>query len=195
MQHCARMPPSAAQLHTCCLRVARARMLASPRAGALLECDVVGFHTFNYARHFLQASKRLLGHNFQSQRGGSIALDVEGRDVMVAISHVGVEAQALDRWMASEQAAHVARLFAERYKGKIIIAGIDTCQRLSGVALKLLAFERLLEENPVYRHKVVLVQRCEMRQTLCADMKRTSAELRERVARIRNTYGDVIDYE
>jgi trehalose-6-phosphate synthase len=21
----------------------------------MLECDVVGFHTFNYARHFLQA--------------------------------------------------------------------------------------------------------------------------------------------
>ncbi len=24
-------------------------------AQAMLECDVVGFHTFNYARHFLQA--------------------------------------------------------------------------------------------------------------------------------------------
>ncbi len=30
-----------------------------------------------------------------------------------------------------------------------MIAGIDTLQRLSGVALKLLAFERLLDENPV----------------------------------------------
>jgi trehalose-6-phosphate synthase len=47
----------------------------------------------------------------------------------------------------------------------------------------------------VYRSKVVLVQRCEMRAALSVDMQRTSAELRERVARINATFGDVIDYE
>ena len=50
---------------------------------AVLECDVVGFHSFNYARHFLHSCKRLLGVSFQSQRGGSLAVDVNGRDVMV----------------------------------------------------------------------------------------------------------------
>ena len=119
-----------------------------------MECDVIGFHAFNYARHFLHAAKRLLGIPFQSRWGGQLALDVNGRDVMVAISHVGVESAALDRWMASDQAAQVARSFAIRHPGKIIIAGIDSCQRLSGVALKLLAFDRLLEDNKVYRSKV-----------------------------------------
>jgi hypothetical protein len=85
------------------------------------------------------------GVPFQSRRGGQLALDVHGRNTMVAISHVGVEAAALNRWMASEQAADVARSFALRHPGKTIIAGIDSCQRLSGVALKLLAFERLLQ--------------------------------------------------
>jgi trehalose-6-phosphate synthase len=30
--------------------------------------------------------------------------------------------------------------------GKMLIAGLDQCQRLSGIALKLLAFERLLQD-------------------------------------------------
>lgn len=161
----------------------------------MLECDVVGFHTFNYARHFLHACKRLLGLSFRSRRGGSLALDVDGRDVLVNISHVGVEAATLDRWMASESAAHVARMFAEKYRGKVVIAGMDTCQRLSGIALKMLAFERLLEENPVYRQKVVLVQRCELRHALSPDIQKTSLELRSRVAQINSIYGPVVDYE
>jgi trehalose-phosphatase len=114
---------------------------------------------------------------------------------MVAISHVGVESTALDKWMAGRQAASVAKSFAEKYANKVIIAGIDSCQRLSGVALKLLAFERLLDEFPIYRDKVVLVQRCEMRDALVADMQKTSQEIRERVDKIRSAYGNVIDYE
>jgi trehalose-phosphatase len=161
----------------------------------ILECDVVGFHTFNYARHFLHACKRLRGFSHRSRRGGSLAVDVDGRDVLVSTSHVGVEAAALDRWMAGESAARTARMFANRHPGKVVIAGIDSCQRLSGIALKLLAFERLLEENPVYRQQVVLVQRCELRYALSADALHTSQELRSRVVLINAKYGPVIDYE
>ena len=55
----------------------------------------------------------------------------------------------------SHGAAGRAARFAAAYPGKVILAGIDSCQRMSGVAMKLLAFERLLEENPVYRQRVV----------------------------------------
>lgn len=52
----------------------------------ILESNVVGFHTFNHARHFLQCCKRVLGLNFQSRQGGRIGLDYHGRDVMVSDS-------------------------------------------------------------------------------------------------------------
>ena len=162
----------------------------------LLQCDVVGFHSFNYARHFLHACKRLLAVPSRSRPGGELALDVDGRDVIVAISHVGVESSVLDKLMVSPEAAQVSNRLHAAYPGKIIIAGIDALERLSGVALKLLAFETLLEENPVYRNKVVLVQRCESALiALPADVSRTSRELRERVKTINATYGPVIDYE
>ena len=40
------------------------------------------------------------------------------------------------------------------HEDRIIIGGLDVCQKLSGVTLKLLAFESLLTDYPVWRNKV-----------------------------------------
>ncbi|KAG6502399.1 hypothetical protein ZIOFF_042291 [Zingiber officinale] len=36
---------------------------------ALLNCDIIGFHTFDYARHFLSCCSRILGIEYQFKRG------------------------------------------------------------------------------------------------------------------------------
>ena len=47
-----------------------------------------------------------------------------------------------------------------KYHGKKIIAGVDICQRLSGGALKMAAFEKLLVDyNLGEKGAVVLIQR------------------------------------
>lgn len=112
----------------------------------------------------------------------------------VAISHVGVDVPKLKNWMDSDEAAHHAAHFRSAYPDKIIIAGFDSCERLSGIALKLLAFERLMEQNPRLRKHVVLVQRCEVRDSQPADYSRTSAELKNLVHRICKAFGPVVDY-
>ncbi|CAN0469977.1 unnamed protein product, partial [Hapterophycus canaliculatus] len=63
-------------------------------------------------------------------------------------------------------------------------AGVDVCQKLSGVTLKLLAFERLLTEYPSHRDEVVLVQRCLRPSSRVEDEEHTSEEIRQLVARI-----------
>ena len=50
----------------------------------LLNADVVGFHTFDYARHFLSCTTRLLGLNHKTERG-ALAIDYYGRSVSVKI--------------------------------------------------------------------------------------------------------------
>ena len=51
---------------------------------ALLNCDVVGFHTFDYARHFLSCCSRMLGLAYESQRG-SLGIDYYGRKISIKI--------------------------------------------------------------------------------------------------------------
>ena len=57
---------------------------------ALLNADLVGFHTFDYARHFLTACSRLLGLDYQSKRG-YIGIEYYGRTVTVKILLVGID--------------------------------------------------------------------------------------------------------
>ena len=55
-----------------------------------------------------------------------------------------------------------------KYHGKKIIAGVDICQRLSGGALKMAAFEKLLVDyNLGEKGAVVLIQRYRIGTTVC----------------------------
>ncbi|CAN0428470.1 unnamed protein product, partial [Discosporangium mesarthrocarpum] len=68
---------------------------------------------------------------------------------------------------------------------RVLVGGIDVLQKLSGVTLKLLAFERLLAEYPNWRDKVVLVQRCLRPQSRVDDEIHTAAEVAELITRIK----------
>jgi trehalose 6-phosphate synthase/phosphatase len=79
---------------------------------------------------------------------------------------------------------------------RMIIAGLDIGQRLSGISLKFLAFERLLQDYPLWRNKVVMVQRVLLPNSRLSDETTTVRELRFLVKRITDTFGpNVMDYQ
>lgn len=83
-----------------------------------------------------------------------------------------------------------------KHDGRAIIAGVDVAQYLSGVSLKLATYERLLQDSPSWRNKVVLVQRCLIPGARCLDEARTVREIRGIVKQIKSRFGDaVIDYD
>lgn len=53
-----------------------------------------GFHTFDYARHFLSCCSRMLGLEHQTRRG-SIILDYYGRTIGIKIMPTGVKPDRL----------------------------------------------------------------------------------------------------
>lgn len=57
----------------------------------MLCADLIGFHFFEYARHFLVVNKRLLGLEHHFRIGGFLELDYGGRNVMLQIGHVHVQ--------------------------------------------------------------------------------------------------------
>ena len=62
----------------------------------MLHADVVGFHAFDHARHFLNASKRILELNNESIEGGLIGVHFLGRTVLVSMSNVSIEPKMVD---------------------------------------------------------------------------------------------------
>ena len=61
----------------------------------MLCADHIGFHLFEYARHFLTCCKRMLGLTYEARQGGSIGVGFHGRHVSVTCSHVGIDLASL----------------------------------------------------------------------------------------------------
>jgi trehalose 6-phosphate synthase/phosphatase len=162
----------------------------------VLGVDVVGFHTFDHARHFLNACKRFLGLTYQSRSGVNLGVDYKGRNVVITISHVGIEKENIREALKDPSVAAAAAALRAKHKGKLLIAGVDPCQRLSGIPLKLLAFEQFFNTVADWKDKIVLVQRTHFSTSRLGDQAYSSHEIRELVARITAIHGvDVIDYE
>ena len=68
---------------------------ALPRRDALLRsmlaADLIGFHTYDYARHFLSSTKRVLNLDFEPMPGGAgLSLEFAGRTITLQVSHMGI---------------------------------------------------------------------------------------------------------
>ena len=84
----------------------------------------------------------------------------------------------------------------QKHKDRRIIAGCDIAQRLQGIGLKLLAYERLLKDYPSCQARVVMVQRVIVPGSRKDDEAQTLRESRFLVKRIQETFGEeVIDYK
>ncbi|KAE9041883.1 Alpha,alpha-trehalose-phosphate synthase [UDP-forming] 5 [Phytophthora rubi] len=162
----------------------------------VLDVDIVGFHSFDHARHFLNACKRFLGLTYQSRRGGNLGVDYRGRNVIITISHVGIETTLIREVIESPEVQEMARKLREKHAGKVLIAGVDVCQRLSGIPLKMLAFEQFFSNCPSWKDKLVFVERATLTQTRLGDQNYSSNEIRKLVDRITKAHGpECIDYE
>lgn len=124
---------------------------------AFLNCDLVGFHTFDYARHFLSCCSRMLGLDYESKRG-YIGLDYYGRTVTIKILPVGIHMGQLESVLSLSPTAEKIKELKKRFEGKIVILGVDDFDLFKGIGLKFLALGQLLDLHEELRGRVVLVQ-------------------------------------
>ena len=162
----------------------------------MLHADVVGFHAFDHARHFLNASKRILGLSHESLVGGLIGVRFRGKKVLVTINNVSIETDVVQASMTLPSVVNGANELKEKYNGRQIICGVDIAQGLSGISLKLLAYERLLSDYPNWVGSVVMVQRNLIPAVRESDEGDTLNHVRHLVRRLEKSFGpDVIDYK
>lgn len=128
----------------------------------VLNADQVGFHLFEYARHFLTCCRRLLGLNYgmfpDSYGGHNLAIDTNGRHVSVTSIHAGVEPPVLHQVLNHRSTIESVDLIRSQFQGKVIFAAIDRLESLKGIPLKLIALERFLQRCPEWAGKIVLIQ-------------------------------------
>ncbi|KAL1553820.1 putative alpha,alpha-trehalose-phosphate synthase [UDP-forming] 11 [Salvia divinorum] len=155
---------------------------------ALLNCDLIGFHTFDYARHFLSCCSRMLGLDYQSKRG-YIGLDYYGRTVTIKILPVGIHMGQIRSIMALPDTAEKVRQLRREYAGRTVLLGVDDLDMFKGIGLKFMAFGLLLGENPHYRGNAVLVQIVNSPRSRGSDIQEVSDEITRVASEINGRYG------
>nr|GMD23298.1 probable alpha,alpha-trehalose-phosphate synthase [UDP-forming] 9 [Ipomoea batatas] len=154
----------------------------------LLNCDLIGFHTFDYARHFLSCCSRMLGLDYESKRG-HIGLDYFGRTVYIKILPVGIHMGRLESVLNQPSTFDKVKEIQEQFKGKKVILGVDDMDIFKGISLKLLAFEQLLQQHQDLQGKLVLVQIVNPARSSGKDVQEAKRETYSTAKRINELYG------
>lgn len=151
---------------------------------SVLRADLIGFHTYDYARHFVSACTRILG-----LEGTPAGVEDNGSLTRVAAFPIGIDPDRFTTALeAPEVRANIAQLL-NRYAGRKVMLGVDRLDMIKGIPQKLLAFEKFLEENPGWRDKVLLVQIAVPSRTDVPEYQKLRSMVHEIVGRINGQYG------
>ncbi|XP_060201246.1 probable alpha,alpha-trehalose-phosphate synthase [UDP-forming] 7 [Lycium barbarum] len=155
---------------------------------ALLCADIIGFHTFDYARHFLSCCSRMLGLEYQSKRG-YIGLEYYGRTVGIKIMPVGIHMGHIENMKKLAAKELKLKELKQQYEGKTVLLGFDDLDIFKGINLKLLAMEHMLKQHPKWEGQAVLVQIANPTRGKGVDLKEIQAEILESCKRINKQFG------
>ncbi|RAL53256.1 unnamed protein product [Cuscuta campestris] len=154
----------------------------------LLNCDLIGFHTFDYARHFLSCCSRMLGLDYESKRG-HIGLDYFGRTVYIKILPVGVHMGRLVSILNLPSTSDKVKEVQQQFIGKKVVLGVDDMDIFKGISLKMMSFELLLQQHPELQGEVVLVQIVNPARSSGKDVQEAKRETYSTVERVNKRYG------
>ena len=150
----------------------------------LMGSDVVGFHTYDYARHFISSTQRLLGVNPHESQ-----IAYQDRVVQVGTYPIGIDYKKYVKAVNSAATAKIERSIKRRYLKQRIILSIDRLDYSKGIPGRLEAYRLLLEEYPEYRGNVVLQMVAVPSRTGVEAYQQLRDQIELTVARINGLYG------
>jgi len=127
----------------------------------LLGADLIGFHTYDYARHFMSSVKRLLGFDVDFN-----TITADSRLVTVDVFPMGIDyekfqTKALEVQSKSIQERSKEHQDIDRFlmggPDRKLILSIDRLDYTKGIPERIKAFSRFLMDYPEYKEKVSLI--------------------------------------
>ena len=152
----------------------------------ILTCDLIGFHTYDYARHFLSSCTRILG--LPTMPNG---VEYDGRYARVGTFPIGIDPTQFTENMKKQSVIDRTAQLERRFKDVKVIVGVDRLDYIKGVPQKLLGLETFLTEHPEWIGKVVLVQVAVPSRQDVEEYQNLRAAVNELVGRINGRFGTI----
>lgn len=127
----------------------------------LLGADLIGFHTYDYARHFISSVKRLLGYDVDFNQ-----IKLENRRVFIDVFPMGIDFKKFERMANEVQSKSIQERskvhqdidrFLMSMPDRKLILSIDRLDYTKGIPHRLKAFRYFLKKHPEFIEKVSLI--------------------------------------
>lgn len=154
----------------------------------ILHSDLIGFHTDDYTRHFLDSCSRILRLH---PIGNSNYIKLHNRLVSVGTFPIGIDP---DRHIEGLQKLNVRERLASlerKFRGVKVIIGVERLDYIKGVPQKLHALKLFLTEHREWIGKVTLVQIAVPSRLYIQEYRDLRSEVEELVSNINGEFGSI----
>ncbi|KAK8206670.1 Trehalose-6-P synthase/phosphatase complex synthase subunit [Zalaria obscura] len=152
----------------------------------VLHCDLIGFHTYDYARHFLSSCSRILQLATTPN-----TVEFQGKVVTVGAFPIGIDPEKFEEGLQKPKVIERINTLQRKFQGVKLIVGVDRLDYIKGVPQKLHALEVFLTEHPEWIGKVVLVQVAVPSRQDVEEYQNLRAVVNELVGRINGKFGTI----
>ena len=161
----------------------------------MLGADLIGFHTYDYERHFFSSVRRLLGYEISFNQ-----IHVEDRIILgdafpMGIDYLKFSEKAKEVFQKPQQEKSELHRELEKYflvsPDRKLILSIDRLDYTKGIPNRLRAFELFLEKYPEYKNKVTLILLVVPSRSEVEQYKLLKSEVDELVGKINGRFGGV----
>lgn len=152
----------------------------------LLGADLIGFHTYDYARYFLSSCRRLLGTEDQYSR-----VMVDDRLVLVDAFPMGIDYDRYRDGAQTDKAIAEAERIGLRTMERKVVLSIDRLDYSKGIPDRLRAFDAFLDKYPEWHNKVTLMCVAVPSRESVERYRHLKAEVDELVGSINGKYATI----
>lgn len=161
----------------------------------MLGADLLGFHSYDYQRHFMSSVKRLIGYSTYLNQ-----IRLEDRIVKIDAFPMGIDydkfynASVESQQRPKELQSEIKReldTYKKNYPERKLILSIDRLDYSKGIPHRLIAFEHFLTKYPEFKGKVSLVMLSVPSRVDVRHYQMMKSEIDELVGRINGKFASI----
>ncbi len=152
----------------------------------LVGADLIGLHTFDYARHLTTSFRRICGSEIVRD-----AIEWEGGRSHVRAFPLGVDAPRFNQLAASPEAERRFGNWRRRAGDRKVVLGVDRLDYSKGLVQRLEVYHHLLSEEAKWRKDAVFLQLCVPTRSTMKTYSDLKQQVDQRVGQINGEFGEM----
>jgi len=152
----------------------------------VLGADLIGFHTYDYARHFLSNVRNLLGYEHTLGQ-----ISGEDRVIRVDVFPMGIDYEGYANATERREVQKNVNKMRKKLGDTRVILSIDRLDYTKGIPQRLEAFDAFLGKNPQYKEGVTLILVAVPSRTQVEHYRLLKKQVDELIGKINGEHGTI----